>query len=141
MVSETEYLVKKAKRQDPDAFTQLMQIHMKEMYRVALSILMNDEDAADAIGDTILACWEKIGSLKETAYVRTWMIRILMNKCYDIRKKISGISAWTSVRNRQKRIPVTLSSKRRLRCWMKNTVLYWCCFTARVIILTRLQSC
>lgn len=87
MASETEYLVKKAKRQDPDAFTQLMQIHMKEMYRVALSILMNDEDAADAIGDTILACWEKIGSLKETAYVRTWMIRILMNKCYDIRKK------------------------------------------------------
>ena len=41
MVSETEYLVKKAKRQDPDAFTQLMQIHMKEMYRVALSILRN----------------------------------------------------------------------------------------------------
>ena len=55
----TEYLIKKAKRREPDAFAQLMQLSMKDMYRVALAILMNDEDAADAVQDAILACWEK----------------------------------------------------------------------------------
>lgn len=86
-VNKTEYLVKKAKRQDPDAFTQLMQLYMKDMYRVALAILMNDEDAADAIQDTILTCWEKIHSLKHISYFHTWMIRILINKCYVIRER------------------------------------------------------
>ena len=61
-----------------------MQLHMKDMYRTAVSILMNDEDAADAIQDAILACWEKIDGLKEPRYFRTWMTRILINKCYDI---------------------------------------------------------
>ena len=80
-------LVKRAKRRETDAFTELMQLHMKDMYRVAVSILMNDEDAADAIQDAVLACWEKIGSLKEPRYFGTWMTRILINKGYDIRKR------------------------------------------------------
>ena len=84
---ETEYLVKKAKGRDSDAFVQLMQFYMKDMYKVALAILMNDEDVADAIQDTILICWEKIHSLKQIQYFQTWMTRILINKCYDIRKK------------------------------------------------------
>lgn len=41
-------------------------------------------DAADAISDTILACWEKIGQLREERYFRTWITRILVNKCRDI---------------------------------------------------------
>lgn len=83
---ETDNLVRKAKRQDPNAFTELMQLYMKDMYRVALAILMNDEDAADAIQDTILVCWEKIHTLRHIPYFKTWMTRILINKCYKIRK-------------------------------------------------------
>lgn len=85
---ETENLVKKAKRRDPDAFTELMQFYMKDMYRVALAILMNDEDAADAIQDTILACWEKIDTLKQLPYFKTWMTRILINKCCKIKRSV-----------------------------------------------------
>lgn len=83
---ETEVLIEMAKKRNPDAFTELMQIYMKDMYRVALAILMNDEDAADAIQDTLLACWEKIDTLKYIRYFKTWMIRILINKCYKIKK-------------------------------------------------------
>lgn len=82
----TENLVKKAKRREPEAFTELMQIYMKDMYRVALAILLNDEDAADAIQDTILTCWEKIDTLRHIQYFKTWMTRILINNCYKIRK-------------------------------------------------------
>lgn len=83
---ETEDLVKKAKRKEPDAFTELMQLYMKDMYKVALAILMNDEDAADAIQDTILVCWEKIGTLKYAQYFKTWLTKILIHKCYQLRK-------------------------------------------------------
>ena len=81
---ETKFLVKKAQRHDKDAFTELMQLYMKDMYRTAIAILMNEEDAADALQDTILTCWEKLYSLKKPEYFKTWMTRILINHCYDI---------------------------------------------------------
>lgn len=84
----TENLVKRAKQKDPDAFTELIQLYTKDMYRVALAILMNDEDAADAIQDTVLVCWEKIDTLKHAAYFKTWMTRILINRCNTMRKKL-----------------------------------------------------
>ena len=81
---ETKFLVKKAQRHDKDAFTELMQRYMKDMYRTAIAILINEEDAADALQDTILACWEKLYTLKKAEYFKTWMTRILINHCYDI---------------------------------------------------------
>lgn len=59
---------------------------MKDMYRAAIAILMNEEDAADALQDTILACWEKLYTLKKAEYFKTWMTRILINHCYDIKR-------------------------------------------------------
>lgn len=80
-------LVNQAKKGDPDAFTELMRSQMQNMYKAARAILNRDEDVADAISDTILACWEHLGSLKQAGYFRTWMTRILINKCYEqIRK-------------------------------------------------------
>lgn len=82
-----EDLVLLAKRRDADAFTELMQSQMQNMYKTARALLENDEDAADAISDTILACWEKMNQLKNPEYFRTWMTRILINKCNDILRK------------------------------------------------------
>jgi len=87
-------LVKRAKGHDPDAFTELMQLHMKDMYRTAIAILMNDNDAADAIQDTILACWEKLNTLKDNRFYKTWMTRILINKCYDILKQRENLTSF-----------------------------------------------
>lgn len=89
---ETDNLVRKARRRDPNAFTELMQLYMKDMYRVALAILMNDEDAADAIQDTILVCWEKIHTLRHIPYFKTWMTRILIHKCCRIRKSMENLA-------------------------------------------------
>lgn len=84
-------LVKRAQKRDADAFTKLMQSQMQNMYKTARAILHNDEDAADAISETILVCWEKLEQLKQAQFFKTWMIRILINQCNDIlkqRKKI-----------------------------------------------------
>lgn len=82
-----EDLVMLAKKRDADAFTELMQSQMQNMYKTARALLENDEDAVDAISDTILACWEKLEQLKNPEYFRTWMTRILINKCNDILRK------------------------------------------------------
>ena len=79
-----EKLVIEAKNRNPDAFDRLMQTQMQRMYRIAIAMLQNEEDAADAIQETVLRCWEKIGQLKSTAYFQTWLTRILINQCKDI---------------------------------------------------------
>lgn len=81
------HLVKRAKSRDADAFTELMKSQMQNMYKTARAILFQEEDVADAISETILTCWEKIGQLKSENYFRTWMTRILVNKCNDMLRK------------------------------------------------------
>ena len=83
-MGEVEQLVRRAKKRNPDAFTELMQLHERDMYRTASAILSQDADIADAMQETILTCWEKIDTLQKNRYFKTWMIRILINKCKDI---------------------------------------------------------
>lgn len=88
-----EKLVQKAKQHDKTAFTVLIEQNTKSMYKVAKAILKNDEDVADALQDTILTCWEEIGTLEKNEFFKTWLIRILINKCNVIyRQKVSWVS-------------------------------------------------
>lgn len=80
-------LVKRAQRGDADAFTELMQSQMQNLYKAARAILNNDEDVADAVADTLLVCWEKIAQLRKVEFFRTWMTKILINKCNDILRR------------------------------------------------------
>lgn len=80
-------LVKQAQNGDADAFVQLMEECRQNMYKVAICYVNNPEDAADVIQDTILTAFEKITDLKEPGYFRTWMMRILINKCKDFLNK------------------------------------------------------
>lgn len=90
-------LIKKAKLKDADAFTLLMERHMQLMYKTARSVLYNDEDIADAIQDTVLTCWEKMSSLKKDCYFRTWLTKILVNKCNDILRKKQNLTLYEDV--------------------------------------------
>lgn len=74
-------LIGKAVQGDVSAFLDLMDQNSLAMYKVARAILNNDEDAADAIQDTILCCFEKLHTLEKQEYFKTWMTRILINNC------------------------------------------------------------
>lgn len=56
----------------------------KSLYHIAGSILKNDEDCADAMQNAILSAYQKLHTLKEEAYFRTWITRILINESYQI---------------------------------------------------------
>lgn len=85
-----ELLVKKAQRGDAEAFIQLIEQNKQSMYRVARGFLQNEEDVADAMSETVLDCFEKLCTLKQSAYFKTWMIRILINNCKDLLRAQRG---------------------------------------------------
>lgn len=78
------YLIKKARQGDTDAFVELMERQKQSMYKVARSYLHREEDIADAMQETVLDCYEKLGQLKSDRFFSTWLIRILINNCNDI---------------------------------------------------------
>lgn len=85
-----EILVAKARRGDEDAFFELIEHYKLSMYKAAKSILNNEEDIADAIQETIISAYKNIKKLKNNSYFKTWITRILINKCKDIIHKNKG---------------------------------------------------
>lgn len=80
-----ERLVKKAQHEnDAESFIQLMEQSRQSMLKVARSYLTSEQDVADAMQDTILTCYEKLHTLQQPQYFKTWLIRIVINRCKDI---------------------------------------------------------
>jgi len=77
---------------DRDAFARLVRDLQNELYGMAKSLLRNDEDCADAIQETILQAYRGIGRLREPAYFRTWLFRILINECRRLYRRQSRVS-------------------------------------------------
>lgn len=64
-----------------------MHVHQEALYRTALSFLKNEEDALEAVQEVTYRAFKHIRKLKEPAYFKTWVIRIMMNYCQDIIRK------------------------------------------------------
>ena len=66
---------------------QLILASEDSMYHVAKALLYNDADCQDAIQEAIAKAFDKIGTLKQDTYAKTWLLRILINECYGIMRK------------------------------------------------------
>lgn len=67
----------------------LIRVKYKEgMYKVAKFYLHHEENEADAMQETILTCYEKLDTLRKPQYFKTWTVRILINKCKNVLRKI-----------------------------------------------------
>lgn len=73
--------VKHAVAGDRDAFARLIRHMQLDMYRLARSLLHKDEECADAIQEAILKAYRGLPKLREAAYFRTWLFRILIREC------------------------------------------------------------
>ncbi|MDO4274281.1 MAG: sigma-70 family RNA polymerase sigma factor [Eubacteriales bacterium] len=61
------------------------------LYHVSKSILKNDADCADAVQEALLKGYEKLHTLKNEEFFKTWMTRILIHESYKILKKNKNI--------------------------------------------------
>ena len=79
--------VEKARNGNVDEIGNLLMENMKSMYRVAFSILKTEEEISDAISNTTVIVFEKIHTLKNAEFFKTWLIRILINECNKIHRQ------------------------------------------------------
>ena len=62
-----------------EEFERLVIENQLSMYRLAMSILKNSNDAEDAVSETVLTAYEHLSSLKKSDSFKAWMMTILVN--------------------------------------------------------------
>lgn len=77
-------LVEKAKSGDKQAFMELIDTMKLQLYKTALVRLRNEHDALDAVQEALYKAFSNIKKLRENQFFKTWLIRILINECYNI---------------------------------------------------------
>lgn len=73
-------LVEKARQGDTAAFADLVHKYERKIYRVALHITNNQEDAEDVLQETFLKSYSHLDSFAGNSKFYTWIVRIAVNE-------------------------------------------------------------
>ena len=98
---------------EKNQFVQLVLEAEPTLFHVAFSILHHEQDCADAVQEAVVKAYEQRNTLKERAHFKTWLVRIVMNECYQI------------LRKKKRQIPTEeiLSDDRKLENYVKEDYL------------------
>ena len=87
------------KRLDKDDFTRLVLQNQTAMFRTARAIVSTDEDAEDAVQSAICTAFTKLDALRDPAKFKSWILRIVVNNCYDLCRKYRPITDLSEVQD------------------------------------------
>ena len=74
---------------DKQAYSLLVQRYLNKIWRLAMSILHNEQEAEDAVQEVFLTLWQKLEQWDTNGKAKfsTWIYRVSFNKCIDIKRK------------------------------------------------------
>jgi RNA polymerase sigma-70 factor (ECF subfamily) len=72
-------LIREARQGDQAAFEELVRIHQRRVYAVALRMLGNPDDAEDVLQETFLALHRRLGSFRGRSRLSTYLYRSAAN--------------------------------------------------------------
>ena len=74
-------LIRKARRGDVKAFSELYARIYVDLYNFSLYMLKHQQDAEDAVSEAVISAYENIGSLRKEESFRSWIFKIWSNRC------------------------------------------------------------
>ena len=80
-------LVRRAQREDKEAFEELVRRHQARVFAVAGGILRNKEDVEDIAQQVFLKAYFSLKRFDQRAAFSTWLYKITVNECWDLLRK------------------------------------------------------
>ena len=71
-------------------FCNAIKQHQNSMYALAFSIVKNEHDAGDVVGEAILKAYSKIHMLRDDDLFKPWILRIVQNTAIELLRKQSS---------------------------------------------------
>ena len=84
---EDRELVRRAQRDDKQAFEELVKRHQNRVFAVAGGILRSREDVEDIAQQVFLKAYFSIKRFDQRAAFSTWLYKITVNECWDLLRK------------------------------------------------------
>ena len=84
---EDRELVRRAQKDDKQAFEDLVRRHQNRVFAVAGGILRNREDVEDIAQQVFLKAYFSIKRFDQRAAFSTWLYKITVNECWDLLRK------------------------------------------------------
>jgi len=78
--------IQKLRLGDREAFLELVQTYRNHVYRIAYSVLHDEQEAEDAAQETFLQIYNSLSEYREQGF-KTWLTRIALHKAIDIKRK------------------------------------------------------
>ena len=91
-----DVLVAEARAGKAESFTTLINQYDRHIYRLALNITGNQEDAEDVLQDSFLKAYSNLGQFQGGSRFYTWLVRIAVNEALMKLRKRRGAS-WVSL--------------------------------------------
>ncbi|WP_328309713.1 RNA polymerase sigma factor [Actinomycetospora sp. NBC_00405] len=79
--AEDGWLVGRARAGDAEAFEVLISRHQDRIFRIALRVLGNRQDAEDVMQDVLIQLWTGLAGFAGTSAFTTWLHRVVVNRC------------------------------------------------------------
>ncbi len=70
----------------PDTAARVVQSYGDLLFRLALLLLGKEQDAEDAVQETLLKYLQKAPPFQSPAHEKAWLIRVLTNQCHDMQR-------------------------------------------------------
>ena len=80
-------LVRRAQKEDKEAFEELVRRHQARVFAVAGGILRNKEDVEDVAQQVFLKAYFSLKRFDQRAAFSTWLYKITVNECWDLLRK------------------------------------------------------
>ncbi len=104
-------LVEKAVKGNREAFGDLIVMHQEYLYKLAYLYTKNEQDALDAVQECAMRAMISMDKLREPAYFKTWITRILLNCIYQEQKKRRNDSPFEEYSETAPQLPVSIEEK------------------------------
>jgi len=80
-------LIEECRKGDLQSFRRLIGISSPFVFSVAFRMLGDEELAKDVVQETMITVWKKLKNIRSAESYKTWLYRIVVNKCYDFLRK------------------------------------------------------
>ena len=87
-MAEDQRLLEALRDGDPDALSTIFEMYSDRIYRLALSLLHNEQSADGVVQDTFIALIEHLHLFEGRSSIGTWLYRVAYNNCMGRLRKI-----------------------------------------------------
>jgi RNA polymerase sigma-70 factor (ECF subfamily) len=80
-------IIEQCRKGNLQDFRKIVEYSSPMAFSMALRMLGDEDDAMDVVQESMITIWKKIKNINSSESFRSWMYRIVLNRCYDELRK------------------------------------------------------